>query len=50
VTKRKVQGSGLADPTRLWPLEFDSKQIIQVVIETPKGCRNKYAFEPQQKI
>jgi inorganic pyrophosphatase len=52
VAKIKVRskGSGLADPTRLWPLDSDSKQIIQVVIETPKGCRNKYAFDPQQKV
>lgn len=39
----------LADPTRLKP--FDKQDgILQVIIETPKGSRNKYAFDPDQKI
>ncbi len=39
----------LADPTRLEPI---SKQdgTLQVIIETPKGSRNKYAFDPKQEI
>jgi len=48
--KKKARASALADPSRLWPLDADSKQTVQVVIETPKGCRNKYAFDPQQKV
>ena len=28
----------------------DANSKVQVVIETPKGSRNKYAFDPQQKI
>lgn len=47
--------SVLADPTRLKPFvhddgKDDGKDLVQVVIETPKGSRNKYAFDPQQKI
>ena len=39
----------LADPTTLKPL--DKKDgLLQVIIETPKGSRNKYAFDPVQKI
>jgi inorganic pyrophosphatase len=39
----------LANPTRLKPmLEKDS--LIQVIIETPAGCRNKFAFDPGQSI
>lgn len=50
MAKKKVRGSSLADPSRLIPVDEDDKQTIQVVIETPKGCRNKYAFDPEQKI
>ena len=40
----------LADPSRLQSLDEDHKNIIQVVIETPKGSRNKYAFDVEQKV
>jgi inorganic pyrophosphatase len=40
----------LADPTQLEPLDPDDKQIITVVIETPKGSRNKYAFDAKEKV
>jgi len=36
--------NGLADPTRLKPFDSDDKQMLRVVIETPKGSRNKFAF------
>jgi len=45
-------GSGksvLADPSRLSPGGNDD-DTIRVVIETPKGSRNKYAFNPDEKI
>ena len=39
----------LADPTRLKPI--DTKEgLIQVIIETPAGSRNKFAFDPEQEI
>jgi inorganic pyrophosphatase len=41
--------NGLANPSRLKPLDPDDDQIIKVIIETPKGCRNKYAFDPDEK-
>jgi inorganic pyrophosphatase len=28
----------------------DDADLIQVVIETPKGSRNKYAFDPDQRV
>jgi len=45
----KKNGKGLADPTVLKPI---GKQdgILQVVIETPKGSRNKFAFDPDQRV
>lgn len=39
----------LADPTRLKPL--DKKDgILQVIVETPAGSRNKFAYDPDQGI
>lgn len=40
----------LADPSRLRPLDEDNTEVIRVVIETPKGSRNKYAFDPKEKV
>jgi inorganic pyrophosphatase len=45
VAKKKP---GLADPTRLKPIDGGKK--VRVVIETPKGSRNKYAFDPDQRV
>ena len=42
--------NGLADPTRLNPFDTDDKKMLRVVIETPKGSRNKFAFEPDEHI
>jgi inorganic pyrophosphatase len=47
---RRNGKSVLADPTRLKPLDGDDDDLFQVIIETPKGSRNKYAFDPEQKI
>src|ERR1700688_2486863 len=50
MAKKKPRRSALADPSRLSPVDRDARQTIQVVIETPKGSRNKYAFDPEQKV
>ena len=43
--------SGLADPSRLKPFnDDDDKRMLRVVIETPKGSRNKFAFNPEAHI
>src|ERR1044071_7518028 len=42
--------NGLADPIRLKPFDSDDKQLLRVVIETPKGSRNKFAFNPDERI
>jgi inorganic pyrophosphatase len=44
------QKAGLADPTRLEPFDSADKQMLRVVIETPKGSRNKFAFNPDDHI
>jgi len=40
--------NGLADPSRLKPTDASNKQLFRVVIETPKGSRNKFAFNTKE--
>jgi inorganic pyrophosphatase len=47
---RRNGNKALANPTRLTPFDGDNKKAVQVVIETPKGSRNKYAFDPEQRV
>jgi inorganic pyrophosphatase len=53
--------AALADPTKLKPFTKKAAEsttgtakagdkLLQVIIETPKGCRNKYSFDDEQKI
>jgi len=35
--------------TRLAPFDSKDKQLIQVIIETPRGSRNKFAYDPKQQ-
>ena len=42
-------GKGLANPTLLKPID-KGDGILQVVIETPKSSRNKFGFDPKQKV
>jgi len=50
MSKNGNSKSGLADPSRLRSLDEENDDLIQVVIETPKGSRNKYAFNPDLKV
>ncbi|MFZ1032824.1 MAG: inorganic diphosphatase [Candidatus Acidiferrales bacterium] len=50
MAKKTTARNSLADPTRLPPFDPNLRGTIQVIIETPKGSRNKYAFDPEQKI
>lgn len=43
------QRKHLSDPTQLEPMN-KKDDSLQVIIETPKGSRNKYAFDPKQEI
>ncbi len=43
----KKNKGAIAAPTVLKPFDNDDKSSVQVVIETPKGCRNKYKFDPK---
>jgi inorganic pyrophosphatase len=50
MSKNRTGNKSLADPSRLRSLDEDDKDIIRVVIETPKGSRNKYAFNAEEKV
>ena len=39
----------LANPTKLKPVD-EQEGLLQVIIETPAGSRNKFAFDPDQGI
>jgi|ERR1700722_3900063 len=45
-----MRKTGLADPTRLEPFDSDDRKMLRVVIETPKGSRNKFAFNADEHI
>jgi len=44
------KNKALADPTKLLPFDKDENELVQVIIETPKGSRNKFAFDKDQKV
>jgi inorganic pyrophosphatase len=41
------KNANLANPTTLQPIR---KKVLQVIVETPKASRNKFAFDPKQRI
>lgn len=45
MSKKRLKG--LADPEELKLVEKDD--LLQVIVETPRGSRNKYAFDADQK-
>ena len=50
MSKSKKNDKGLADPSRLAPTNGNDDETFQVVIETPKGSRNKYAFDQDARV
>jgi inorganic pyrophosphatase len=46
----KNNGASLADPSNLKALDRNDKKMLRVVIETPKGSRNKFAYDQKQRI
>jgi inorganic pyrophosphatase len=49
-TRPKKRAAGLADPTHLRAFDKGEIDLCTVIIETPKGSRNKYAFDPEERI
>lgn len=50
MSKNGSRRKSLTDPSKLSSLDERDKQLIRVVIETPKGSRNKYAFNADEKV
>src|ERR1700738_453524 len=50
MASRSNRAPGLADPTHLQPFDEEDSDLITVIIETPQGSRNKYAFDPEERI
>ena len=45
----KKSSKSLIDPTRLDPMR-KKDGLLQVIVETPKGSRNKFSFDEDQEI
>jgi inorganic pyrophosphatase len=45
----KKNSKSLIDPTRLEPVR-KKDGLLQVIVETPKGSRNKFSFDVEQEI
>lgn len=50
VARKQKSTGGLADPVRLKPFDDEDDDLLVVVIETPKGSRNKYAYDPKEHV
>jgi len=50
MSKNGTSKKSLADPSLLRPLDEENEEIIRVVIETPKGSRNKFAFNAEERV
>jgi len=50
VPKQNRARPGLASPLSLPSYDPDDADMLVVVIETPKGSRNKYAFDPEERV
>jgi inorganic pyrophosphatase len=48
-SKKKTLKASVANPSLLDSLDQEAANL-QVVIETPKGSRNKYAFDEKQRV
>ena len=50
MSKKNGSGSGLADPSKLKPFDAHDKKLLRVIIETPKGSRNKFDFNAKEHV
>jgi len=46
----KRSARSMSNPVLLKPIDKTDDDILQVIVETPKGSRNKFAFDEKQKI
>jgi len=50
VPKGNQRKPGLASPLSLPSFDSDDADLLVVIIETPKGSRNKYAYDPDERV
>jgi inorganic pyrophosphatase len=50
MSKNGAKRGAMANPDKLSATDKKDKQMIRVVIETPKGSRNKFAFNGDEKV
>jgi inorganic pyrophosphatase len=50
MSKKNGSKNGLSNPSLLAPIDTDDKKMLRVVIETPRGSRNKFAFDSKERI
>jgi inorganic pyrophosphatase len=43
-------GKGLRNPSKLEPIKDKKEKLLRVVLETPKGSRNKFAFNEDDRV
>jgi inorganic pyrophosphatase len=48
--KSSKRSPGLSDPIHLKAFDSEDPDLTVVIIETPKGSRNKYAFDPEERV
>jgi inorganic pyrophosphatase len=44
------KNASLSNPANLKAINPSDKQLVRVVIETPKGSRNKFAFNEEERV
>lgn len=49
MSKAKARKKALASPIELKPYA-KKDELLNVVVETPKGSRNKYAYDPDERV
>ena len=47
---KKQAKNALADFSTLKAIDHEDPEIVRVIIETPKGSRNKYAFNSKERL
>jgi inorganic pyrophosphatase len=50
VAKAQRNTAGLADPAKLASFDPTDEKIVAVIIETPKGSRNKFAYDVKEHV
>jgi inorganic pyrophosphatase len=50
MAKVSTKKQSLTDPSQLSPFDAKDRDILRVIVETPKGSRNKYAYDESLRI